>query len=409
MCTSRIPLVCATLTALLLTACISPLGGSFTDEPEAAVKKLSPAARDLVMEAYRDIPPGAARDHHTHLITLDTEKYGGYINPRMLSWWHPVDRFKTAIYMSAAQVDDLDQADGQYLDRLVRLIRALPNPGRHYLLGFDQHYNADGSVNPEKSEFHTPNEYVWEVAQRYPDLFIPAISVHPFRADALEELDRWGRRGVKLIKWLPNAQGMDASEPRLDAYYAKVREYGMTILTHVGEEQAVHSKEDQRLGNPLLFRRPLDQGTRIIMAHGGSLGTCEDFEADDRRTVPCYTLVLRLMRSPAYRQLLFADISAMTQFNRLPEPLLAYLAATDVHDRLVNGSDYPLPGVNALIRLRPLIKAGMLDPADADPLRELYGYNPLLFDFALKRRLRHPDTGTGFPASVFLGRLYGQD
>jgi hypothetical protein len=33
---------------------------------------------------------------------------------------------------------------------------------------------------------------------------------------------------------------------------------------------------------------------------------------------------------------------------------------------------------------------------------DLYDYNPLLFDFALKRTLRLPGTSKRFPASVFM-------
>jgi uncharacterized protein len=388
------------LVALLASGCVQALGGAFTGKPEAAPSALSPAAQALVADAYRDIPPGAARDYHTHVLTLDTETTGGYLNPRMLSWWHPIHRLRTSIYMSAAGVEDLDHADQQYLDRLVSLIRAVPNHGKHYILAFDQHYRADGRVDEAKTEFYVPNDYVWAVCERYPDVFLPAISVHPYRPDALAELDSWGRRGVKLIKWLPNAQGIDASDPRLDPYYAKVREYDMTILTHVGEEQAVEAEEDQRLGNPLLFRRPLDQGVKIIMAHGGSLGS--DLDLDNGGTAPSYELVLRLLKEPKYERQLFADISAITQFNRLPAPLLALLQDRSIHGRLVNGSDYPLPAVNVVIHVHKLASNKLIAQEDVAPLREIYRYNPLLFDFVLKRRLRDPATGTGFPASVFV-------
>lgn len=391
-------------TTLLLGAGSLLVHSAIAQEPEAAVRPLSPAARALVEEAYRGIPSGAVRDYHTHLLTLDTATTGGYINPRMLSWWHPVDRFKTTIYMSAAGISDVAKADGQYLERLTRLIRAIPNHGRHYLLALDQHYNADSKANLEKTEFFVPNDHVYRIAGRYPDLFLPAISVHPYRSDAVQELDRWGRQGVKLVKWLPNAQGMDASDPRLDPYYARLRRYDMTLLTHVGEEQAVESDEDQRLGNPLRFRRPLDQGVKIIMAHCGSLGSDEDLDDPARSRVPSHTLVLRLMREPKYKNLLYADISAITQVNRIPDPLLAFMQATEVHDRLVNGSDYPLPAVNILVHLRQVQKHGFIEQSDVAPLREIYRHNPLLFDFVLKRRLRHPDTGAAFPVSVFLGR-----
>ncbi len=365
---------------------------------------LKPRAQQLVDESFRDIPAGKQVDYHTHILTLDKKKTDGYVNPGLLTWRHPIKRLKTYFYMRASLITDLAKAGTQYLDRLVKLIRAIPHHGKHYLLAFDQHYDRDGTARPEKTEFYVSNEYVWKVAQRYPDLFIPAISIHPYRKDALQELDRWGKLGVKLIKWLPNAQGMDASDSRLDSYYKKVREYGMTILTHVGEEQAVHAKEDQRLGNPLLFRRPLEQGVKIMMAHGGSLGVCEDFDYPKQRKIPCYELVLRLMRQPKYQKQLSADISAMTQSNRVPKPLIAFLAATDVHNRLVNGSDYPLPAVNLVISLEKLANYRLINRVDVIPLREIFYHNPLLFDFVLKRRLKHPETGQRFPANVFIGK-----
>lgn len=394
--------VVAFFVALLVVIGVGPVAGAFQHDPAAATAGLSPDARRLVDESFRDIPPGAARDYHTHLLTLDTSATGGYVNVEKLTWRRPIARLQTAIYMSAAGIEDLDRADAQYLERLMGLIRSTPNHGKHFLLAFDQHYRPDGTVDRERSEFYVPNDYVWEVCQKHPDLFIPVISVHPYRPDALEELDRWGRRGVKLIKWLPNAQGIDASDPRLDPYYAKVREYDMTILTHVGEEQAVKAEEFQRLGNPLLFRRPLDQGTRIIMAHGASLGTDEDLDHLGTGRLPSYQLVLRLLKEPRYDGLLYVDISAITQVNRAPAPLLAFLRDETLHRRLVNGSDYPIPAVNILIQLHQLESAGLIAQEDVAPLREIYRANPLLFDFVLKRRLRDPRTGRGFPASVFV-------
>ena len=36
----------------------------------------------------------------------------------------------------------------------------------------------------------------------FPNLFVPFGSVNPYRLDALEELDKCARCGVKVIKWL---------------------------------------------------------------------------------------------------------------------------------------------------------------------------------------------------------------
>jgi len=176
----------------------------------------------------------------------------------------------------------------------------------------------------------------------------------------------------------------------------------MILLSHGGEEQAVDAKEDQRLGNPLLLRRALDIGVRVIIAHAASLGTCDDLDNSAGRTASCFELFLRLMDEPKYQGLLFGDISAMPQFNRMPEPMLTLLKRQDLHARLVNGSDYPLPAINSLIWTRSLARDGFITAEERQTLNEIYDYNPLLFDFVLKRTLRHPQTKQKLEASIFV-------
>ncbi|HPI23945.1 MAG TPA: amidohydrolase, partial [Spirochaetota bacterium] len=77
------------------------------------------------------------------------------------------------------------------------------------------------------------------------------------------------------------------------------------------------------------------------------------------------------------------------------------LERTDLHHRLVNGSDYPLPAVNVVIQTRVLARLGFITADERRCLNEIYRANPLLFDFVLKRTIRHPRTGARFPASVF--------
>jgi hypothetical protein len=205
-----------------------------------------------------------------------------------------------------------------------------------------------------------------------------------------------------MVKWLPNAMGIDPSDERCDSFYRTMKRLGLVLLSHGGEEKAVEAEEDQRFGNPLLLRRPLDHGVKTIVAHCAGLGTSVELDDPARPRVSNFRLFLRLMDDRRYDGLVFGDISAMTQFNRIGEPLSTVLSREDLHARLVNGSDYPLPAVNALIRTRPLARAGYLDSDEREPLRELYGFNPLLFDFVLKRRLRLPGTTRRLPASIFL-------
>jgi hypothetical protein len=139
-----------------------------------------------------------------------------------------------------------------------------------------------------------------------------------------------------------------------------------------------------------------------MVAHCAGLGDNEDLDDPHRRRAPNFDLWLRLMGEKRYEGLLFADISAMTQFNRAGRPLRTILEREELHERLVNGSDYPLPAINLLIRTSTLRKLGYINDEERAGLNEIYDYNPLLFDFVLKRTLRLPGTGKRLPASVFM-------
>src|SRR5215204_2011773 len=377
------------------------VGGAFTHRPEELKDRLSPRAAALVKAAFADVDPERLVDYHTHVAGIGVGGTGNEVNPKMRTWRHPFHRAKFAVYLSAAGVEDVGRADAEFAGRLVRLVSHIERRGRYRLLAFDRHYRRDGTVNREKTEFYVPNKYVFDLAADHPDLFEPVISVHPYRTDAVEELEAWARRGGRMVKWLPNAMGIDPSEPACDPFYAKMKELGLVLLSHGGEEKAVEAQEDQRLGNPLLLRRALDHGVRTIVAHCASLGENEDLDDPGRGRVHNFRLFMRLVEDGRYEGLVFGDISAMTQFNRIGHPLSTVIEREELHGRLVNGSDYPLPAINLLIRAKLLVRAGYIDEAEATSLREIYGFNPLLFDFVLKRCLRLPGTRRRLPASVF--------
>ena len=361
---------------------------------------LSQAAQDLLDEVYGDLGDGVLFDYHTHLAGLGAGS-GCWVNPRMRSLWHPFEYVRFLAYLSAAGVEPSERADVDFVARLEALVDATPRPSKHLLLAFDYHYDEDGTRDLDASHFHVPNEWVLEVAGRRPDRFEAAISVHPYRPDAPEELRRLAARGVRFVKWLPNAMGIDPASERCDVYYKTMVELGLVLLTHTGFEQAVELAEDQELGNPLRLRRPLAAGVRVIAAHCASSGENDDLDRRGERR-SSFELFLRLMGEPQWEGRLWGEISTVTQFNRYGIALAELLRRTDLHGRLVNGSDWPLPAINMLYRLDRLVRADLLDASELAPLRELYHYNPLLFDLALKRRVRAPEIGTRFPASVFL-------
>lgn len=368
----------------------------------ASVHNMSSGARALITSAFSGIDSSKLMDYHVHVFGIGYGNTGNFINPKMLSPKYITEYIKLKIYLNAAEVTDVNKADEQYITRLKKLALSTPNHGKYSILAFDKNYNYDGSVNLSKTEYYVPNEYVFSLAEKYPDLFVPVISVHPYRKDAISELTKFAKRGGKMVKWLPNSMGIDPSDAKCDAFYNTMKELHLVLLTHAGEEKAVQAKDDQKYGNPLLLKKPLDMGIKVIVAHCASLGESVDFEDPNKKKVSNFDLFMRLMECKKYEGLLFADISALTQSNRSGTPLQTILHRTDLHSRLVNGSDYPLPAVDVIIRMNDLVRAKYITKQEAEYLREVYQFNPLLFDFVLKRTLKDPESGKHLNPSVFM-------
>jgi mannonate dehydratase len=94
----------------------------------------------------------------------------------------------------------------------------------------------------------------------------------------------------------------------------------------------------------------------------------------------------------------------MTQVNRAGPALAQVLERDEWHARLLNGSDYPLPGVMPIFSVDFLVSLGLVQGAAAQVLKEIRLHNPLLFDFALKRHLR--SNGKSLSARVFHTRAF---
>jgi len=279
---------------------------------------------------------------------------------------------------------------------------AMP-PGFHTLLfAFDWARDEAGNPVRDRSTFYVPDDYAAALAARHPDRFQWAASIHPYDPAARDRLDAAVARGARAVKWLPSAQGMDPASAQCDRFYSKLVDLRMPLITHAGDERAVQGFGED-LGNPLRLRRPLDAGVRVVIAHCASLGIGRDLDDGGTRTLPNFDLFARLMDEPRYLRNLVGDISAVTQGNRM-DVVATLLMRQDWHPRLLNGSDYPLPGILPLISLPALVQRGMLDPLAVAPLREIREHNTLLFDLVLKRSLALD--GAGFARSVFETRPY---
>jgi len=357
----------------------------------------------LVAAAWRGLDAAAVWDTHCHVFGTGDSASGLWINPVMERIWQPQQYLQRMFYLNAGCVHDSPgKVDASVVDRLLNQCEAMPAGFHALLFAFDWARDEAGQPVRERSTFFVPDDYVAGLAARHPTHFEWAASIHPHDPAALDRLDAAAARGGRAVKWLPTAQGIDPASARCDRFYRKLADLRLPLITHAGDERAVRGFGED-LGNPLRLRQPLDAGVRVVVAHCASLGAGRDLDARGSSLVPNFDLFARLMDDPRYTSNLAGDISAVTQGNRM-DVVASLLARRDWHTRLLNGSDYPLPGVLPLISLPALVDRGLLDSTAVAPLKEIRDHNALLFDFVLKRSL--VNNGAGFARSVFETRPY---
>ena len=363
----------------LFNECRDPRSGGFANNA-------------LVTSAWEGLRPDRVWDVHVHLFGNGRGDRGVWIDPDFDHGWGPANRARRTFFMNAACAgSDEDRLDGSMVRRLANLADQFPPGAKAMLLAFDFTYDERGRRRPDLTTFSISNEYAQSVVKARPDRFEWNASVHPYREDAVPALEAAKAGGARAVKWLPPTMNIDLANPRCKPVYDALVRLDLPILVHVGDEKAVPGAERGDLANPMLLRHPLEAGVRVIAAHCASLGAgnLERFEG--------------LMADRNYAGRLVGDISAITQANR-HGVVRRILSHREWDGRLLNGSDYPLPGVMPLFSLDGLVKEGVLDPSCVPALRQLRETNALLFDFVLKRCLRAD--GRGFPNVTFETRAF---
>lgn len=347
-------------------------------------------------------------DSHVHLVgTGDSSRNIGsavWVNPQMDSYLHPILKVQKYFYMNGSCATGKN-VDISVVQKKLDLVNEMPVGFKLMLFAFDWFHDGSGKPVPNQSIFHIPNQYAYEVAKSEPHAFEWVCSIHPYRVDALDALEACSAQGARAIKWLPQGMGIDPASSKCDAFYKKCAALNLPIISHTGRESAVQGG-NQDDANPLKLRRALDYGVHVVLAHCASDGEDTDFDANSKtgnKKVKSFDLFLRLMDLPQYSKSLFGEISAITLFNHAwaIKPLLQ---RTDLHSRLLNGSDYPLPGILPLISLKQLVNQKLLAQEQVEFLKEMRLHNALFFDFALKRLIKFQ--GKSLPNSVFETRYF---
>jgi predicted TIM-barrel fold metal-dependent hydrolase len=365
------------------------------------------ARHELVAAAWEGLVAERIWDAHAHLLGTGDSASGITINPQMESVLHPADFTRRLFFLNASCAYDVPggSADRAYVRRMLNLMSGMRRGVKLLLFAFDRAYGEDGKRQDAFTSFYVPDAYARELAREHPRYFEWAASIHPYRADCVAALQEAKRDGARAVKWLPGAMGMDPASSRCDRFYAAAARLDLPIVSHAGLERAVLGTDRQDYGNPLRLRRALDAGVRVVVAHCASMGQDRDLDKGENGPyVDSFLLFSRLFDDKKYEKRLFGDISAMTQVTRAGPALAKVIEREEWHPRLLNGSDYPLPGVMPIFSVDYLVSLGLLQESAAPVLKEIRAHNPLLFDFVLKRHLR--SNGKAFAKSVFETRSF---
>lgn len=266
--------------------------------------------------------------------------------------------------------------DRLYVGRLLALIRE-SSLGAVVLLGHDQVYEANGRLMEGVGSFYVPNDYLLRLAREHPE-FLPAVSIHPARPDALDELEKCLAAGAVMMKCLPNCHNIDCNDRRYVKFWERMAEAGLPLLAHTGGEHTV-PVVNKKFEDPRVLTLPLECGVTVIAAHCGTKSGATDVDY-----FPVFVEMTR--RFPR----LYGDTSALLTLNRCAH--LRDCLAPEIVGRIVHGSDVPVP----VLAHRAWLKGFF----DWRTFRQ-WQKHPNVFerDYQLKKAM-------GFPEEVFT-RIHG--
>ena len=249
-----------------------------------------------------------------------------------------------------------EQIETSSLDAVLLLAQEIP-------------YDTQGRALPEKAVFYASNEAVLHLASEHSGRILPAVSIHPARGDALDELERCAEAGARVMKLLPNCQNVDCNRSEYRAFWTRMSELRMIFLAHTGGELSL-PVFDANYADPEILRTPLEAGVVCIAAHGAGRSAFID---------PDYTESLFSMMD-TYPHL-YTDNSALSSLNRAGTAR-ALLNSRHLN-RVIHGSDFPIPVMPLGPRLRGLIDGSAARAAKIER-------NVLERDVLLKTAMRFP-------------------
>jgi hypothetical protein len=261
---------------------------------------------------------------HVHIVGNGSGGTGCWLR---VTGWHRLFATFMLRHIGLPQGALEGDLDRLYAERLLQLVRE-SSLGAAVLLAHDNVYDGQGKIMEGVGSFYVPNDYVLELARKHAE-FLPAVSIHPARPDALEELDRCIAQGAVMMKCLPNCHNIDCADRRFTRFWERMAAAGLPLLAHTGSEHTVPVVRPE-FSDPRVLEWPLQCGVTVIAAHCGtkSPGLSRDY-------FPVFVEMLSRYAN------LYGDNSAFNvpiRGRHVPECLLEPVAS-----RIVHGSDFPVP------------------------------------------------------------------
>jgi predicted TIM-barrel fold metal-dependent hydrolase len=136
------------------------------------------------------------------------------------------------------------------------------------VLAFDAVYNEAGEYDAPNTHLYVTNDYAIEVCRRHPKMLFGA-SVHPYRKDAVREIERCVAAGAVLLKWLPIVQNFNPADNRCIPIYEALAHHNLPLLSHTGGEKSLPNLRTDVM-DPALLLPAIQRGVKVIAAHCGT-------------------------------------------------------------------------------------------------------------------------------------------
>src|SRR5256714_8116256 len=174
-------------------------------------------------------------DMHVHIVGNGLSGSGCWL--RVKGWHKPMAAFMLKHIGLPRGIIDQASFDQLYVENLLRLVRG-SSLGGIVILAQDQVYHDDGRLMEGTGSFYVPNDYVLKLAREHAE-FLPAVSIHPARPNAIEELNRCIEQGAVIMKCLPNCHNIDCNNRKYTRFWKRMAEAGLPLLAHTGGEHTV--------------------------------------------------------------------------------------------------------------------------------------------------------------------------